>query len=60
MRIIRQGHDSWGINKIVFQFCDDFLLKILDFPYAQDEEWRNLLLPVYAAAGDNMIPDFNS
>ena len=71
MHLVRPGHDSWGVNKIVFHFCDDFLLKTYEyvtcvpsllhstvtrfwpssFPFSQEEEWRKLLSPIYAAVG---------
>jgi len=51
VRITRPAHDAWGIKKIVFNFCDDFLLKVLDFPWSQLPEWRELLSSVYAAMG---------
>ena len=28
VKLTRPSHDAWGINKIIFQFCDDFLLKV--------------------------------
>ena len=51
MKLTRPAHDAWGIKKIVFNFCDDFLLKVLDLPWGKDEEWRALLLPIYEAIG---------
>ena len=51
VKLKRPAHDAWGIKKIVFNFCDDFLLKVLDLPYSRDEEWRNLLRPIYDAIG---------
>lgn len=51
VRMTRPAHDAWGIKKIVFQFCDDFLLKVLDFPWSQKPEWRELLTSVYEAIG---------
>lgn len=47
----RPAHDAWGIKKIMFTFCDDFLLKVLDLPYSQDSKWRKFLLPIYSAIG---------
>lgn len=47
----RPAHDAWGVKKIVFTFCDDYLTRILDLPFAQDPEWRQFLLPVYKAIG---------
>ena len=51
VKLKRPSHDAWGIKKIVFNFCDDFLLKVLDLPYSKDKEWRELLLPIYDAIG---------
>jgi hypothetical protein len=51
VRLTRPAHDKWGIKKIVFTFCDDFLLKVLDLPWSQEEEWKALLDPIYAAIG---------
>lgn len=51
VRITRASHDAWGIKKIVFNFCDDFLLKVLDLPWSQLPEWKSLLHSVYAAIG---------
>lgn len=51
VRMVRPAHDAWGINKIVFNFCDDFLQKVLDFPWGKDHIWRDLLCSVYKAAG---------
>ena len=49
--LTRPAHDAWGIKKIIFTFCDDFLQKVLDLPYSRDEHWRRLLLPIYTAIG---------
>jgi hypothetical protein len=51
IKITRAAHDAWGIEKIIFTFCDDFLLKVIDLPNAFDPEWRELILAVYAAIG---------
>lgn len=51
VKIHRPAHDAWGIKKIVFTFCDDFLLKVFDLPWSQAEEWRCHLLPIYSALG---------
>jgi hypothetical protein len=51
VKVTRPAHDSWGIKKIVFTFCDDFLQKVLDLPYSQDPKWRSFLLPIYNAVG---------
>ena len=47
----RPAHDNWGIKKIVFVFCDDFLLKVFELPYARQPEWKSLLSPIYNAIG---------
>lgn len=47
----RPAHDKWGIKKIVFTFCDDFLLKVLDLPWSMDDSWAQYLDPIYAAIG---------
>ena len=39
------------LHRPVFTFCDDFLLKVFDLPWSQEEEWRQHLLPIYAALG---------
>ena len=51
VRLVRAGHDAWGIDKVVFTFCDDFLQKIIDLPYEYAPEWQPLLHQVYAALG---------
>ena len=45
--IQRPAHDKWGVKKIIFTFCDDFLQKVYDLPLSQNEEWRQYLLPIY-------------
>ena len=51
VKLVRPAHDAWGIKKIVFTFCDDFLQKVFDLPYSRQEVWRAFLAPIYAAAG---------
>lgn len=51
VQIVRPAHDAWGIKKIIFTFCDDFLQKVLDLPWSQQEKWREHLLPIYEACG---------
>jgi len=51
VRLTRPAHDKWGIKKIVFTFCDDFLLKVLDLPWSLQESWKTLLDPIYEAIG---------
>ena len=50
-KLVRPSHDAWGIKKIIFVFCDDFLQKIFNLPWSQLQEWRQLLLPIYDAVG---------
>lgn len=49
VKLIRPAHDAWGIEKIVFTFCDDFLQRVYDLPYSQHSEWKPLLSSVYQA-----------
>jgi hypothetical protein len=51
VKLHRPAHDAWGIKKIVFTFCDDFLLKVFDLPWSRSEEWRKFLVPIYEAIG---------
>lgn len=53
VKLVRPAHDAWGIQKIIFNFCDDFMLKVLDLPYAHAPEWNGLLMSVYNAIGVN-------
>jgi hypothetical protein len=51
VRLVRASHDAWGIQKIIFTFCDDYLQSIMDLPFSQDPEWKSLLQDVYTAIG---------
>lgn len=51
VRLVRAAHDVWGIEKIIFTFCDDFLQQVLDLPFSEEEEWKALLDEVYKAVG---------
>ena len=51
IRLTRPAHDAWGIKKIVFTFCDDYMQKVLDLPFSRSDEWREHLLPIYNAIG---------
>lgn len=51
VRLVRASHDAWGIQKIIFTFCDDFLQSVMDLPYSRDPEWEALLTEVYSAIG---------
>jgi hypothetical protein len=48
VKITRPAHDAWGIKKIVFTFCDDYLQRIYDLPYSRSPEWQPLLDAVYS------------
>lgn len=43
--IQRAGHDKWGIGKVVFVFCDDYIRKVYTFPWFH--EWRDELEPIF-------------
>ncbi|KAJ8598505.1 hypothetical protein CTAYLR_001374 [Chrysophaeum taylorii] len=47
--IERPSHDAWGIRKLCFAFCDDFLERAYRFPlwFA----WHDLLEPCFACCG---------
>jgi hypothetical protein len=51
VKLIRPAHDNWGIKKIVFTFCDDFLQKVFDLPWSKLDKWKSHLLPIYNAVG---------
>lgn len=51
VRLVRASHDAWGIQKIIFTFCDDYLQSIMDLPFSQDPGWKSLLQDVYTAIG---------
>lgn len=51
VKLTRPAHDKWGIKKIVFTFCDDFMMKVLDLPWSKDESWSALLDPIYERIG---------
>lgn len=51
VRMKRPAHDAWGVKKIVFTFCDDYMLKVVDLPFSKMPEWRDLLLPIYHSIG---------
>ena len=50
-KITRPAHDAWGIKKIIFTFCDDFLLKVVELPWSREERWRRHLLNIYETIG---------
>ncbi|KAF1775758.1 Isopenicillin N synthase-like [Phytophthora cactorum] len=41
----RAGHDTWGIGKVVFIFCDDYLQKVFTFPWFHS--WQKELNPIF-------------
>lgn len=47
VKLTRPAHDAWGIKKIMFVFCDDFLQKCLVLPWSQSSEWKEFLKSVY-------------
>lgn len=51
VRLTRPAHDAWGIQKIVFVFCDDYLQRIYDLPFSNDPEWKPLLEEIYSIMG---------
>lgn len=51
VKLVRPAHDAWGIQKIVFTFCDDFLQRVFDLPWSQQPLWQQFLRPIYASIG---------
>ena len=51
VKLMRPAHDKWGIKKIVFTFCDDFLLKVLDLPWSTHPSWEPHLDAIYESIG---------
>lgn len=47
--IHRAGHDKWGIGKVVFIFCDDYLKNVFQFPWFH--AWQAELAPVFEQVG---------
>ena len=47
--IQRAGHDKWGIDKVVFIFCDDYIQHVYTFPWYH--QWQILLQKVFNALG---------
>jgi len=47
----RPAHDEWGIGKIVFIYCDDFIKRVFHLPWFQHPEWRDLILPIFESIG---------
>eukprot|EP01039_Chlorochromonas_danica_P007164 gene7164-7922_t len=51
VKMARAAHDAWGVHKIIFIFCDDFLQKVVELPNYQKSEWRELILPIFHQMG---------
>lgn len=51
VHIARPSHDAWGIRKLCFVFCDDFLKRRYRLPLWRDAGWRRLLDPIFEASG---------
>ena len=47
----RPSHDSWGIRKLAFVFCDDFLQRVYRLPLWEAPEWRARLDPIFERCG---------
>lgn len=43
--IQRAGHDKWGIGKVVFIFCDDYISRVYTFPWFY--AWKRELAPIF-------------
>ncbi|RLN06617.1 hypothetical protein BBJ28_00002816 [Nothophytophthora sp. Chile5] len=43
--IRRAGHDTWGIGKVVFIFCDDYIKNVYTFPWFHT--WQKELAPIF-------------
>ncbi|KAL4109441.1 hypothetical protein PRIC1_001141 [Phytophthora ramorum] len=41
----RAGHDTWGIGKVVYIFCDDYLKNVFTFPWFHS--WQKELAPIF-------------
>ncbi len=51
VKLTRPAHDAWGIKKVMFTFCDDYLQKVIDLPFSQSQDWRVHLAPIYKSIG---------
>lgn len=49
--LARPSHDGWGIRKLAFVFCDDFLHRVYRLPLWEDPGWRALLDPILESCG---------
>lgn len=51
VELVRPSHDAWGIRKLCFVFCDDFLQRAYRLPLWADPEWRRLLDRIFLTSG---------
>ena len=51
VRLVRPAHDRWGVGKIMFKFCDDFMLRMFEFPWWHKRAWGNVLEPLFEELG---------
>lgn len=51
VKMRRQAHDRWGISKIVFVYCDDFLKRVYTFPWFHEPEWKQVRDPCVSVDG---------
>ena len=49
--LARPSHDGWGIRKLAFVFCDDFLHRVYRLPLWEDPSWRALIDPILESCG---------
>ena len=49
--LARPSHDGWGIRKLAFVFCDDFLHRVYRPPLWEDPSWRDLIDPILESCG---------
>ncbi|CAM9400667.1 unnamed protein product, partial [Heterosigma akashiwo] len=49
--LTRPAHDNWGIRKVVFVFCDDYLKRVYELPWFHRPEWRQHLDPIFQGIG---------
>ena len=49
--LARPSHDGWGIRKLAFVFCDDFLHRVYRLPLWEDPSWRELIDPILDSCG---------
>jgi len=51
VNLTRPAHDRWGVGKVMFRFCDDFMLRVFEFPWWHDPFWQSHLLPIFETLG---------